>query len=348
MTRLLAAFVLQHAIIAAAAKSSDLACALDPAMVNATTFPLIREDLAASLLAGLCGANRGLFVTHPGDGHVYGCAAFPPQWAPNHKVKHCASTGLCQCDTWDANAVVRQFDGGNMTSEEACGVYDKYVEAVYASTPGASKDPRACGAGGFAALTGSECVSTDEVYKAVTLRGIAGLDGAGRSVKTTPHTSEDYDAMKALGLNSVRVPVKAEDVASLGKIDLRVILAVYGDADVDLSDAALVECDAAATKVRAAAKAAGVPVLIRVDSEEALRAYEGSDGVAYEISRFFRCPFLCLRRLASARAREYAVAAPPSPSVSPRPQTRPPSSTSRRRRPPRTARSSSSTRPRPV
>ena len=174
-----------------------------------------------------------------------------------------------------------------MTATEAVHVYDKYVEAVYASTPGSSKDPRACGAGGFAALTGSECVSTTDVYKAVTLRGIAGLDGAGHAVKMTPHTSEDYAAMKALGLNSVRVPVKAEDVSSLDKIDLRAILAVYGDADVDLSDAALVECDAAATKVRAAAAKAGVPVLLRVDSEEALRAYEGSDGVAYEISRLF-------------------------------------------------------------
>ena len=302
MRRLILALL--SAIAAAAAKSGDLACALDATMVNATTFPLIREDLAASLLAGLCGANRGLFVTQPGDGHVYGCAAFPPQWAPNSKVKHCASTGLCQCDTWDANAVVRQFDGGNMTSKEAVRVYDKYVEAVYASTPGASKDPRACGAGGFAALSGSDCVSTDEVYKAVTLRGIAGLDGAGHAVKTTPHTSEDYDAMKALGLNSVRVPVKAEDVASLDKIDLRVILAVYGDADVDLSDAALVECDAAATKVRAAAKAAGVPVLLRVDSEAALRAYEGSDGVAYEISRLFSVSFLCLSATAWWRPRD--------------------------------------------
>ena len=291
MTRLLAAFVLQHAVAAAAAKSSDLTCALDATMVNATTFPLIREDLAASLLAGLCGANRGLFVTKPGDGHVYGCAAFPPQWAPNKKVKHCASTGLCQCDTWDANAVVRQFDGGNMTAEEACGVYDKYVEAVYASTPGSSKDPRACGAGGFAALSGSDCISVDDTYKAVTLRGVAGLDGAGHAVKMTPHTSEDYEAMNALGLNSVRVPVKAEDVSSLDKIDMRVILAVYGDADVDLSDAALVECDAAATKVRAAAKAAGVPVLLRVDSEEALRSYDESDGVAYEISRLFSVSF---------------------------------------------------------
>ena len=275
--------------VAAAAKS-DLACALDGTMVNATTFPLIREDLAASLLAGLCGANRGLFVTHPGDGHVYGCAAFPPQWAPNKKVKHCASTGLCQCDTWDANAVVRQFDGGNMTATEAVRVYDQYVEAVYSSTPGSSKDPRACGAGGFAALTGN-CISVDDSYKAVTLRGIAGLDGAGRAVKTTPHTSEDYDAMKALGLNSVRVPVKAEDISSLAKIDMRVILAVYGDADVDVKDAALVECDAAATKVRAAAAKAGVPVLLRVDSEEALRSYDESDGVAYEISRLFSVSF---------------------------------------------------------
>ena len=85
-------------------------------MVNATTFPLIREDLAASLLAGLCGANRGLFVTRR-PVMCTAARAFPPQWAPNQKVKHCASTGLCQCDTWDANAVVRQFDGGNLTAE---------------------------------------------------------------------------------------------------------------------------------------------------------------------------------------------------------------------------------------
>ena len=59
MTRLLAAVVLQHAVAAAAAKSSDLTCALDGTMVNATTFPLIREDLAASLLAGSSQINRG-------------------------------------------------------------------------------------------------------------------------------------------------------------------------------------------------------------------------------------------------------------------------------------------------
>ena len=70
MHRLIPLIALQHAI--AAAKSSDLTCALDATMVNATTFPLIREDLAASLLAGLCGANRGLFVTEPLSlGHVY-------------------------------------------------------------------------------------------------------------------------------------------------------------------------------------------------------------------------------------------------------------------------------------
>ena len=153
------------------------------------------------------------------------------------------------------------------------------------------------------------------------------------------------------------MPVKAEDVASLDKIDLRVILAVYGDADVDLSDAALVECDAAATKVRAAAKAAGVPVLLRVDSEEALRAYEGSDGVAYEISRFFSVSFFVpltrRRRRGGGLEITPAVAARRSPLAAGRrrrtpSQTRPPSSTSRRRRPSRTARSSSSTRRRPA
>ena len=162
--------------------------------------------------------ERTAAVVRPGDGHVYGCAAFPPQWAPNQKVKHCASTGLCQCNTWDANAVVRQFDGGNLTAEEAVHVYDKYVEAVYASTPGSSKDPRACGAGGFAALTGSECISTTDSYKAVTLRGIAGLDGAGRPVKTTPNVRR-RDAMKALGLNSPS-PSRPR-LFFLDKIDLR-------------------------------------------------------------------------------------------------------------------------------
>ena len=87
---------------------------------------------------------------------------------------------------------------------------------------------------------------------------------------------------------------------------MRVILAVYGDADVDLSDATLVECDAVATKVRAAAAKAGVPVLLRVDSEDALRAYEGSDGVAYEISRLFSVSFFVPSFSPSRRTRPRA------------------------------------------
>ena len=263
-------------------------------------------------------------------------------------------------------------------------VYDKYVEAVYASTPGSSKDPRACGAGGFAALTGSECISTTRFIQggdAARYRG----PGRGRSCR---ENDTSYVGRlrrdESTGSEQRPRPVKAEDVASLDKIDLRVILAVYGDADVDLSDAALVECDAAATKVRAAAAKAGVPVLLRVDSEEALRAYEGSDGVAYEISRLFSVSFFCaferpsrrpstgarsasatawwwprdharcrrrsrppVRTRAPRRRRAPSRRGPPSPPVTP-PQTRPPSSTSRRRRPSRTARSSSSTRPRPA
>jgi len=278
MNRVIAALLCTTAVA-----KSDITCGLDAHIINETTFPLIREDLAGSLLAAMCGANRGLFVTSPGDGHVYGCGLFPPQWA-NEKVEHCA-THPCACATWDANAVVQQYDGGNLTAAEAVDIYDQYVAAVYASSPEKEKDVRACDAGGFAVLSGAACVAPSDTYRAVTLRGIAGLDGNGHTVAHTPHSSKDYEAITALGLDSVRIPVKAEDVKQFDTGDLRVILAVYGDAAIDLDGVALVEADVDATEVRKAAKAAGVPVLLRLESEAALNSYAGTDGVAYAISR---------------------------------------------------------------
>ena len=176
------------ALCVVAAAQDAITCNLEEAMINATTWPLVREDLAGrgaraeepqasprrrgavaaappplwprgaaavttcrkdapppsdagspraaaappqkrgcrgrpprevgpqhhrSLLAGLCGKNRGLFVTDPPDGGVYGCGAFPTSWAPNDVVKHCAAPdSTCAVKTWDANAVVQQYDCG--------------------------------------------------------------------------------------------------------------------------------------------------------------------------------------------------------------------------------------------
>lgn len=345
MNRLIAALALLQGTALA---KSDITCGLDAHIINETTFPLIREDLAGSLLAAMCGANRGLFVTTPGDGHVYGCGLFPPQWA-NEKVEHCA-THPCACATWDANAVVQQYDGGNLTATEAVDMYDQYVAAVYASSPEKEKDVRACDAGGFAVLSGAACVAPSDTYRAVTLRGIAGLDGNGHTVAHTPHSSKDYEAIQALGLDSVRIPVKAEDVKQFDTGDLRVILAVYGDAVIDLDGVALVEADETATEVLKAAKAAGVPVLLRLESEAALNSYAGTDGVAYAISRvYLRPPCLLPDGVRpSAHARSDGREKPYMPRTRLPPQTRPRSSTSRRARRRRTAPSSSTTRPPPV
>ena len=109
---------------------------LDGSVLNSSTFGIVKDELAGLLFAGLCGKNRGIFVLDPGDGAVYGCGKFPAAWR-NEAV---ASSG----SAWDSNGVISQFDGGNMTAEEAVATYGKYVSAVYAT--GDRDDAHACDA----------------------------------------------------------------------------------------------------------------------------------------------------------------------------------------------------------
>ena len=95
---LLAALALS---VSSAPDAPPLTCGLNDAVLTPSSFGDVADQLAGSLLAGLCGKNRGIFVTNPGDGHVYGCGKFPDAWA-NKKVRRSGAP-------WDANAVVTQL-----------------------------------------------------------------------------------------------------------------------------------------------------------------------------------------------------------------------------------------------
>ena len=82
---------------AAADDDDDVVCTIAPRVLNETTFPLVKDDLAGILLASTCGKNRGLFVA---EGAVGSCTSFPRAWA---------GPGVPAGAAWDANAVVVEY-----------------------------------------------------------------------------------------------------------------------------------------------------------------------------------------------------------------------------------------------
>ena len=193
---LLAALALS---VSSAPDAPPLTCGLNDAVLTPSSFGDVADQLAGSLLAGLCGKNRGIFVTAPGDGHVYGCGKFPDAWA-NGKVRRSGAP-------WDANAVVVQYQAGNLTATEAWAAYDAYAALSYTSSVGYADDVHACDAGGLVRL---RCDGYGDdargPVRAATLNGLYVDDDLFGSVA---YGAEDFRAMAALGLNAARVPVPA-------------------------------------------------------------------------------------------------------------------------------------------
>ena len=280
--------------------ADGLECRLNAKVIDASTFGEVAGELAGSLLAGLCGRNRGIFVLEPGDGHVYSCGKFPAAWAEDKTLLEDEAV------PWDANGVVTQFEAGSLDAEAAVKVYDAFAQAVFASSPGAEGDIHACDAGGLVAL---DCDDVDVAAAPLRLVSAAGLyvddDGSG-AVRYGP---EDFGAIKALGLNGLRIPVPAsffetessvfaetlyatmQAAANSGLSEFVVALrgahgteevanAVKFAATVSAQFAgriAAVEVDASADvgqSAVAAAAAAGVLVARRVPDEDALRTFD--------------------------------------------------------------------------
>ena len=202
-------------------------CELDPALYNIAAFDDVAVDFPATVVAPLCGRNRGAFALDPPDGHTYSCTVFPGTdgtWG-GAQVK-------------DANAIATLWGVGNLSDDAALAALDAFVGAVYDSTDHRVDDPQACEVSGLARLVcddddgddnddttddGDDTADDGDAIaiamlklggnattkiRAVTLAGLyANSTFAGEGVS---YDTVDFAEMAALGLNSVKIPVAAD------------------------------------------------------------------------------------------------------------------------------------------
>jgi hypothetical protein len=118
----------------------------------------------------------------------------------------------------DANAIKNQYVAGNTTAAGTVDMLDYLVQNVYKSTPDPQSTPYACEFNGLAALTcennrRSPLKSGDPI-RAVGLAGLlvpAPWATGGQELSLDQaaafYTTDDFDDMKDLGLNSVQIEV---------------------------------------------------------------------------------------------------------------------------------------------
>ena len=191
--------------------ADKVSCVVDRNVLNKHTFPRFAKtegNIGLWIFSPLCGRNRGAFVLDPPDGHTYGCAEFPKNFAELAGVK-------CENIT-DSNSIQKQYDGGNITASEAVDLLDLLIQSVFYSSGDVRKDPMACAVNGLAKL---ECEidkrsSSDSKIRAVTLVGAltpAPWATGGKALTLDEaksyYTADDFADMKNLGLNAVQIPV---------------------------------------------------------------------------------------------------------------------------------------------
>jgi len=171
---------------------SSSRCQIDRDILNENSIENM-TDIALSFFASACGKNRGAFVLDPPDGKTYGCLVFPENMSKLAGIAD--STTVIK----DANAIKDNYMDGNITSSETVSLLDYFVERVYESTPLKESDIYACDVNGLAKLS---CDGSSRSPR---------LDGAPiRSVTLeweTTYTIQDFAEMKAVGLNTVQIPI---------------------------------------------------------------------------------------------------------------------------------------------
>ncbi|GKY93510.1 hypothetical protein MPSEU_000318400 [Mayamaea pseudoterrestris] len=265
-------------------------CVLDQTVVNADTLPLMK-DLGLSFFASLCGMNRGAFVLQPSDNQTYSCLHFPKHFPSLAGVnKHRFMNVTSQVNVTDsssskssddnstattkevtkeipydliikdANAIKETYQMHNVTANETVQLLDYLIKSVYHSTPGKDMDPYACNVNGLATL---QCapVNTIRTIRAVTLAGLYvpalwATNGKELSINEQDdfYTRRDFEDMRALGLNTVQIPVPMEAFSEhdrdkvksrladllheVGKANLQAILMLVGEDNDDAVAAA--------------------------------------------------------------------------------------------------------------
>ena len=183
-------------------------CVLDNTVVNSHTLANM-TDLGLSFFATLCGRNRGAFVLDPSDGHTWGCTEFPPNFAELAGVNTSVYFK-------DANSIVETMRDRNVTLAETVSLLDYFTKMVYHSTPNVEKDPYACNTGGLSKLQ-CDPVNSIPTIKAVATTGLfVPMPWATGGKPLTPeqrqdfYTADDFQQMKAAGLNTVQIPFPLE------------------------------------------------------------------------------------------------------------------------------------------
>jgi hypothetical protein len=115
----------------------------------------------------------------------------------------------------DANSIKNQFEAGNVTASDTVKILDYLVQTVYESTPDKDSDPYACDVSGLAKLDckpGGSPRTDGEPIRAVTLAGLflpalwaTGGEPLSLEEAKSYYTSQDFAAMKELGLNTVQI-----------------------------------------------------------------------------------------------------------------------------------------------
>ena len=186
---------------------------LDNTVVNEATLGEM-TDLGLSFFANLCGRNRGAFVLDPSDGHTWGCTEFPPDFAE-------LATGTnASVPMPDANAIVKTFQGKNVTVTETLAYLDYLVKMVYHSTANVEKDAYACNTAGLSKLQCPPVHALPKI-KAVATAGLfvpapwaTGGHTLTKAERLAFYTATDFVAMRKLGLNTVQIPFPLEAFAT--------------------------------------------------------------------------------------------------------------------------------------
>jgi len=186
-------------------------CVIDRSILNADTIKSM-SNAGLSIYAPLCGENRGAFVLDPPDGHTYSCLSIPPSFATDAGVN--STTPLK-----DANSILWQMASNDITTANAVDMLDMFVQAVYKTSADVDQSPFACDVSGLAKLECDASITKApgelaSPIRAVTLAGLFvpelwATNGVPLSLKESAneYSPQDFDEMKALGINAVQIPV---------------------------------------------------------------------------------------------------------------------------------------------
>mmetsp|Transcript_13729 Transcript_13729/g.15064 ORF Transcript_13729/g.15064 Transcript_13729/m.15064 type:complete len:586 (-) Transcript_13729:179-1936(-) len=237
-------------------------CVIDRNIVNEKTISQI-DNVGLNFFAGLCGKNRGVFVTNPPDGNTYGCIRFPTNFATLAGVD-------TDAEIVDSNAIVNNLADGSISSKDAVDLLDLFVRYVYTSSAAVESSPYACDLGGVSTLV---CKEKEDIpsladpdgkpIRSVTLAGAftdASWVTGGKSLSLSEvkdfYTAKDFAEMKELGLNAVQISFpchhfagwghkKAKEVQALEDMlelvedaGLHAIIVIEGDTTKHIADAA--------------------------------------------------------------------------------------------------------------